>query len=57
MTITFKNLNTMGLEKRKARFLRPSPLKEVNPAGTPRYRNGTESFFGWKGHPSVVRDI
>jgi hypothetical protein len=30
------------------RFLRPrgtSPLKGVNPAGTPGYRNGTESFF------------
>ena len=24
------------------RFLRPSPLKGVNPAGTPGYRNGTE---------------
>jgi hypothetical protein len=35
------------------RFLRPrgtSPLqKGVNPAGTPGYRNGTESFFGLKG--------
>ena len=39
------------------RFLRPSPLKGVNPAGTPGYRNGTESFFGLKGHPSVVRDV
>jgi hypothetical protein len=42
------------------RFLRPrstSPLKEVNPAGTPGYRNGTESFFGLKGRPSVVRDV
>ena len=41
------------------RFLRPrgtSPLKGVNPAGTPGYRNGTESFFGLKGRPSVVRD-
>jgi hypothetical protein len=41
------------------RFLRPrgtSPLKGVNPAGTPGYRNGTESFFGLKGHPSVVQD-
>jgi hypothetical protein len=28
----------------------------INPAGTPGYRNGTESFFGLKGHPSVVRD-
>ena len=30
------------------RFLRPrgtSPLKGVNPAGTPGIRNGTESFF------------
>jgi hypothetical protein len=35
------------------RFLRPSPLKGVNPAGTP----GTESFFGLKGRPSVVRDV
>ena len=25
------------------------------PAGTPGYRNGTESFFGLKGRPSVVR--
>jgi hypothetical protein len=35
-------------------FLRPrgtSPLKGVNPAGTPGYRNGTESFFGLKGRP------
>ena len=35
------------------RFLRPrgtSPLKGVNPAGT-------ESFFGLKGRPSVVRDV
>jgi hypothetical protein len=42
------------------RFLRPrgtSPLKGVNPAGTPGYRNGTESFFGFKGQPSVVRDV
>ena len=31
------------------RFLCPrdtSSLKGVNPAGTPRYRNGTESSFG-----------
>ena len=39
------------------RFLRPSPLKGVNPAGTPGYRNGTGSFFGLKGRPSVVRDV
>ena len=45
------------------RFLRPigtSPLKPVkgaNSAGNPGYRNGTESFFGLKGHPSVVRDV
>ena len=42
------------------RFLRPrgtSPLKGANPAGTPGYRNGTESFFGLKGRPSVVRDV
>ena len=42
------------------RFLRPrgtSPLKGVNPAGTPGYRNGTESFFGLKRRPSVVRDV
>jgi hypothetical protein len=39
------------------RFLRPSSLKGVNPAGTPGYRNGTESFFGLKGRPSVVRGI
>ena len=34
------------------RFLRPrgtSPLKGVNPAGTPGYVNGAESFFGLKG--------
>ena len=39
------------------RFLRPrdtSPLKGANPAVTPGYRNGTESFFGLKGRPSVV---
>ena len=39
------------------RFLRPrgtSPLKGANPAGTRGYRNGTESFFGLKGCPSVV---
>ena len=29
----------------------------LNPAGTPGYRKGTESFFGLKGHPSVVRDV
>jgi hypothetical protein len=29
----------------------------ANPAGTPWYRNGTESFFGLKGRPSVVRDV
>jgi hypothetical protein len=28
-----------------------------NPAGTPGHRNGTESFFGLKGRPSVVRDV
>jgi hypothetical protein len=42
------------------RFLRPrgtSPLKGVNHAGTPGYRNGTKSFFGLKGRPSVVRDV
>jgi hypothetical protein len=39
------------------RFLRPSPLKGVNSEGTPGYRNGTESFFGLKGRPSVVRDV
>ena len=42
------------------RFLRPrstSPLKGVIPAGTPGNRNGTESFFGLKGRPSVVRDV
>jgi hypothetical protein len=42
------------------RFLRPrgtSPLKGVNPAGTLGYRNGTKSFFGLKGRPSVVQDV
>jgi hypothetical protein len=39
------------------RFLRTSPLKGVNPAGTPGYRNGTERLFCLKGHPSVVRDV
>jgi hypothetical protein len=29
----------------------------ANPSGTPGYRNGNESFFGLKGHPSVVRDV
>ena len=41
-------------------FLRPSgasPLKGANPAGTPGYRNGAESFFSLKGRPSVVRDV
>ena len=41
-------------------FLRPrgtSPLKVVNPVGTPGYRNWTESFFGLKGRPSVVWDV
>ena len=28
-----------------------------NPSGTPGYRNGTEIFFGFKGRPSVVRDV
>ena len=42
------------------KFLCPrgmSPLNGVNPVGTPGYRNGTESFFGLKGRPSVVRDV
>ena len=42
------------------RFLRhrgTSPLQGVNPTGTPGYRNGTESFFGLKGRPSVVLDV
>jgi hypothetical protein len=42
------------------RFLRPrgtSPLKGVNTTGTPGYRNGTKSFFGLKGRPSVMRDV
>ena len=42
------------------RFLRPrdtSLLKGANPTGIPGYRNGTGSFFGLKGHPSVVRDV
>jgi hypothetical protein len=34
-----------------------SLLKGANPPGTPGYRNGTESFFGVKGHLSVVRDV
>ena len=41
------------------RFIRPrgtSPLKGANPAGTHGYINGTESFFGLKGRPSVVQD-
>ena len=32
-------------------------LQQLNPAGTPGYRNGTESFFGLKWRPSVVRDV
>lgn len=28
-----------------------------NPAGTPENRNGTDSFFGLKGRPPVVRDV
>ena len=42
------------------RTLRPrctSHLKGVNPTRTPGYRNGTETFFGLKGRPSVVRDV
>ena len=42
--------------KTGTRFLRPrgtSPLK----GETPGYRNGTKSFFGLKGRPSVVRDV
>ena len=42
------------------RFLRArdtSPLKGANPAGTPTYRNGTESFVGLKGRPSVLWDV
>ena len=31
--------------------------QELNPAGTPGYRNGTESFFSLKGRPSVVWDV
>jgi hypothetical protein len=31
--------------------------KEYNPAGTPGYRNGTESFFDLKRRPPVVRDV
>ena len=34
-----------------------SHLKGVNPTKTPGYRNGTETFFGLKGRPSVVRDV
>ena len=34
-----------------------SPLKGVNPAATPGNRNGTESFFGLKGRPSILRDV
>ena len=34
-----------------------NPSKWLNPAGTLEYRNGTESFFGLKGRPSVVRDV
>ena len=42
------------------RTLRPrctSHLKGVNPTGAPGYRNGTDSFFGLKRGPSVVRDV
>jgi hypothetical protein len=46
-TRTFKNLNATGLETRK----------DDGQGGTLGYRNGTESFFGLKGHPSVVRDV
>ena len=38
------------------RFLRPrgtSPLRGVNPAETPGYRNRTESFFGFNGIRSL----
>ena len=45
--------------RKGTKFLHPrgtSPLKGVNPAGTPGYRNGTESF-DLKGRPSVVRDV
>ena len=30
--------------------------RQGNPAGTPGYRNGTDSFYGLKGRQSVVRD-
>ena len=33
------------------------PFCFFNPAGTPGYRNGTESFLGLKGRPLVVRDV
>ena len=36
--------------------LKVSPIVHMNPAGTPGYRNGTESF-GFKGCPSVVQDV
>jgi hypothetical protein len=36
---------------------RYSVSRVSNSAGTPGYRNGTESFFGLKGRPSVVRDV
>ena len=38
-------------------WLKVASINTVNPAGTPGYRNGTESFFGLKGRPSVVRDV
>jgi hypothetical protein len=58
--IFVNKLNKLSGGRIGPRFIRPrgtSPLKGVNPAGTPGYRNGTDSFFCLKGRPSVVRDV
>jgi hypothetical protein len=68
MTSRYLSLNgnttdvTSGAPSKRigTKTLRPrgtSPLKGVNPTATPGYRNGTETFFGLKGRPSVVRDV
>jgi hypothetical protein len=54
--ITLENGKTVT-EARYRFDLVPNFNPSTNPTGTPGYRNGTESFFGLKGRPSVVRDI
>jgi hypothetical protein len=59
LTMTFTPPRGCARGRIGTRFLRPrgtSPLKGVNPAGTPGYRNGTESFC-LNERSSVVRDV